>query len=416
MRHLSPKTSILYPLLCFITIYTFMIGTPQTIAFDGLAKHKVNYSLGHHVSKTASQPIFKPFPPAIQASAYVLIDAHSGRVLASKNENKQVTPASLTKMMVSYLASAALDLDRITLEEKVNISQKAGSTGGSRMFIAPNTYVTVRDLLRGIIVQSGNDASIALAEYLAGDEKNFVEIMNQQAKRFNMSGTQFMNVSGLPQAGHYTTALDLATLARAIVLDFPKDYAWYSEKSFSYSGITQNNRNRLLFWNVGVDGIKTGDTKESGFCIAASSMKNDMRLVAIVMGAPTKKARLDGAYTLLKYGFDFFETQKIYSAYEPIIKNRIWFGKPLKVTAGLEHDLYVTVLRGYSKHLKKVVTINKHLRAPLTKSSAVGQVQITLNGEVLTDISLVSLHPVAKASWWRRWWDHLLLFFVRQWR
>ncbi len=402
--------NLLYFFYCVLSFHS--IGVLANISTEKL----VFNSLGPHTHRVKGlQPTFQPSLPYVQANAYLLIDAYSGKILAARNIHEKVAPASLTKMMTSYLISSALHTNRITLEEKVFISEKAGKTGGSRMFIAPGSKVSIKDLLQGVIVQSGNDASIALAEHLTGSESAFANIMNQEAKRLGMHGTYFHNVNGLPHSKHYTTALDMATLARAITLDFPNDYAWYSQKLFTYSKITQANRNRLLWRDSRVDGIKTGDTDEAGYCLAASAKQENMRLIAIIMGAPSEAARLKGAQTLFNYGFRFFETCKIYSANELIATPRVWFGHKSSLDIRLDHDLYVTILRGYAKNLEKSLTVLNPIKAPVTPQQKLGELKITLQGDVVAITALTTKEKIIKGAWWRRAWDYVLFFLSNKW-
>lgn len=402
---------------------SFFIGF-NTLYIPNIHARKVQISpnqkittLGPHLHRQElPQPIFQPIPPHISAQAYLLIDAYSGQVLAAKNSEEKLPPASLTKMMVSYLLSSALQAGRIKLDEKVTVSEKAASTGGSRMFIAKGVQVPVQSLLQGVVVQSGNDASVALAEHLAGDEESFVKIMNQEAKRIGMKDTQFVNVTGLPHPDHYTTPLDMATLARAIILDFPQHYIWYAQKSFTYSKIKQLSRNKLLWDNMGVDGIKTGQTDQAGYCLVASALKEEMRLVAVVMQASSEHARRQSTRALLNYGFRFFETFKIFQAYEPLGYSRVWFGTKYSVSVGLIHDLYVTILRGIGKEsLKTTVYPQKFLKAPVLQKTESGEVEVTLNDDVLISAPLVTLKSINQGAWWKKSLDRFIFFFSKRW-
>jgi D-alanyl-D-alanine carboxypeptidase (penicillin-binding protein 5/6) len=413
MKYLFNKSISLHIFIVLTMLLTGQIGADSM--HSSVSRQEMS-SLGPHFHREDKpKPIFKSSPPHIQANAYLLIDANSGKILASHNANERVAPASLTKMMTSYLISSALHSGRLDLEEPVVVSRKAGKTGGSRMFISPGSRVKVQDLLQGVIVHSGNDASIALAEHVAGSEEAFAEIMNQQASRLGMKGTHFSNVSGLPYPEHYTTALDMATLARAIILDFPQHYHWYSQKFFTYAGIKQSNRNRLLWRGIGVDGIKTGDTNEAGYCLVASAKQGDMRLIAVIMGAPSEQARTQGTQALLNYGFHFFETHKMYSATQPIEKPKVWLGSRSRVNVSTEYDVYVTVQRGLGQYLKKKVILHKPLKAPLAKKAEVGQVQICVDDEIISTTPLVTLEAVSWGSWWRRVLDRIGLFFLRKW-
>lgn len=405
----------------FITLNFLILGSgifPLYVFSQEKKSEATNFlnSLGPHWSReNEPKPLFKPSPPPVQAKAYLLIDAHSGKVLAARNIHEKLAPASLTKMMTAYLVCSAVQTGRLQLEDRATISQKAGTTGGSRMFVASGTQVKIQDLIQGVIVQSGNDASIALAEHLAGNESYFANIMNDQAQNLGMKDTHFVNVSGLPHTDHYTTALDMATLARAIIFDFPQFYPWYSQKSFTYSGVKQTNRNRLLFRNIGVDGIKTGDTGQAGYCLVASAVQKEMRLIVVIMGSPSEALRFQGAQALLNYGFRYFETHKIHSAREAIIKEKVWFGSKSRVGIGVENDLYVTVIQGEAKRLQTLTKIQDRLKAPLEKNREIGITQVLLNNEIIASMPLITFEAVNKGAWWRRLWDHLMFFCFRKW-
>lgn len=360
-------------------------------------------------------PFFTPLPPHIQAKAYILVDAYSGKVLASYQADVRLAPASLTKMMTAYLVSSALQSGRIRLDDPVFVSKKAGTTGGSRMFVEPRTQVSVQNLLQGIIVQSGNDASIAIAEHLAGTEQYFTDIMNQQLKYLGMMATHFANANGLPHPEHYTTARDMAILARAVIMDFPEDYHWYSKKSFTYNGIKQLNRNRLLWLNPEVDGIKTGDTTEAGFCLVATAVRQGMRLISVIMGASSDTARIQGGQALLDYGFRFFETHKIQAANVAIATPRVWFGMHKTVPVGVESDLYLTLLRGKNPHFKLASVFKESIKTPLLKGETVGQLTVSLNEKQLVSVPIVTLESVKKGGVLRHIWDRciLLLHYIK---
>lgn len=363
------------------------------------------------INTASQQPTLTPIPPNINAKAYLLMDAYSGSILASGNIDERVSPASLTKMMTSYVISMALKEGRIHPEELVTISEAAWKTGGSKMFVKVGDKVPVSQLMQGIIVDSGNDACVAMAEYVAGSQEAFVSLMNQAAARLGMNHTHFMDVDGLPDANHYSTAHDMGILARALILDFPEDYKWYSQKWFSYNGIKQPNRNRLLWRDANVDGIKTGHTNEAGFCLAASGQKNNMRLITIVMGAPSDEMRAQDSQKLLTYGFRFFESQKLYSANTKLATPRVWFGKNSQVNVGLARDLYATLPTGQNKAPITKMVFTSHLIAPIKKGDVVGQINVVFNDKPIATVPLIALENLPKGGLWRSLVDHTSLWF-----
>lgn len=361
---------------------------------------------------TLVQPRVTPIAPNVNANGFVLMDAYSGQILASKNPDQRMEPASLTKMMTSYIISSALRAGRIHLDDLVPISKAAWSTGGSKMFVKVNDHVPVRDLMQGMIVDSGNDACVAMAEYVAGSQEGFVNLMNQQAAFLGMTGTHFMDVNGLPDAGHYTTPHDMAILARSLILDFPEDYQWYSQKWFTYNGIKQPNRNRLLWRDPTVDGVKTGHTDAAGYCLVASAQRSGMRLISVVMGAPSDAARADDSQQLLTYGFRFFESRKLYSGNVAITQPRVWLGKRKQLPVGLAHDLYVMTSAGQFNQLKVTMDLTSPLKAPIEKGQVVGKLNVTLNDKpVLSNVPLIALQNELRGHFWQRMIDHVLLWF-----
>lgn len=357
------------------------------------------------------QPTLTPIAPSINAKAYLLMDAYSGNILASNNIDERVAPASLTKMMTSYVISMALKEGRIHPEDLVTISEAAWKTGGSKMFVKVGDKVAVRDLMQGIIVDSGNDACVAMAEYVAGSQESFVNLMNQAALQLGMNHTHFMDVDGLPDPNHYSTARDMASLARALILDFPEDYKWYSQKWFAYNGIKQPNRNRLLWRDPDVDGIKTGHTNDAGFCLAASGQKNAMRLITIVMGAPSDEMRAQDSQKLLTYGFRFFESQKLYAANTKLATPRVWFGQHSQINVGLERDLYATFPAGQSKTINTEMVFNPNLKAPINKGDVVGRINVILNDKPIASAPLIALENLPKGGLWRNLVDHTSIWF-----
>jgi D-alanyl-D-alanine carboxypeptidase (penicillin-binding protein 5/6) len=364
-------------------------------------------------STPKAQPMLTPIPPSVNARAYVLMDAYSGNILASENIDQQVAPASLTKMMTSYVISMALQKGEIHPDSVVTISTEAWKTGGSKMFVGVGEKIAVRDLMQGIIVDSGNDACVAMAEYIAGSQESFVNLMNQEAIRLGMNHTHFIDVDGLPDPKHYSTARDMAILAQRLILDFPEDYKWYSQKWFTYNGIKQPNRNRLLWRNPDVDGIKTGHTDDAGFCLAASGQKNGMRLVTVVMGAPSDEVRAQDSQKLLTYGFRFFESQKLYSANTQLATTRVWFGQHSQLSVGIARDLYATLPAGQNKVPAVTMAFTANLKAPIKKGDVVGQINVVLNDRPVASAYLVALENLPKAGFLRNLIDRASLCFHR---
>lgn len=352
----------------------------------------------------------KPSAPAVAAKAHILIDYDSGRLLAEENADERLPPASITKLMTSYVVSHELHAGNIGLDDEVLISEKAWRMIGSRSFIKVNTKVSVEALLRGMIVQSGNDAAVALAEHIAGSEEVFAQMMNQYAQQLGMYSTNYMNATGLPDPEHYTTARDIATLSAALIRDFPEHYEWYAEKEFTYNDITQHNRNKLLWRDNSVDGLKTGHTEEAGFCLAASAKRGDMRLITVVLGTRSENARAQETQKLLNYGFRFFETHKLYQANATITDTKVWKGAQDKLALGLAKDLTVTVPRGQYDDLAASTNIQQPVIAPITAGAQLGEVEIRLGDEVIAKQPLVALTTIEKGSWWRRLIDEVLLW------
>ncbi|MFK8051554.1 MAG: D-alanyl-D-alanine carboxypeptidase family protein [Woeseiaceae bacterium] len=352
-----------------------------------------------------------PAPPALNASSYVVVDANSGAIVAAMAPDLQVEPASLTKLMTAYVVFQALGADQITLADEVPVSRNARRTDGSRMFIEQGSKVSVENLLQGMIVQSGNDASVALAEYVAGTESVFAELMNTFAQELGMVSTNFQNATGLPGDQHYSTARDMATLARAIIVEFPQYYSWYSQKTFEWGGISQDNRNKLLWQDSTVDGMKTGYTKAAGYCLVSSAIRNDMRLISAVMGTQSAKARIDASQALLNYSYRFYETRQLYAAGATVDSVRIWKGEKDEVALGVTRPLYVTVPRGSWDELTPTVSVRRSLYAPMTASTEAGELRIVLDGDILASAPLVLLEDIAKGGLWKRMTDEVSLWF-----
>ena len=359
-----------------------------------------------------AQQVLIPAPPKLSATAYLLVDAVTGEVLVEHNADTQVEPASLTKLMTGYIVSSEIAQGRLGLNDMVNISVKAWRKGGSKMFVQEGTQVSVEDLLRGVIIQSGNDASIALAEHVAGSEEAFVDIMNQKAALLGMHNTVFKNSTGWPAEGHLTTARDQAIMARAVINDYPEHYGKYSEKYFSYNGINQANRNRLLFRDDSVDGLKTGHTDAAGYCLVASAKRDGMRLIAVVMGTASEAARATETQQLLSYGFRYYQTQPVYTAGEELRRTRVWAGQSDDVALGVADDLVLTIPRGSQGALEAKMHIDETIKAPVTQGQELGNLTIDLNGERLADVPLVAMEEVEQAGFFARLWSNIKLFFM----
>lgn len=351
-----------------------------------------------------------PAAPELGAASYLLVDFNSGRALVEHNVDQRVEPASITKLMTAYVVFDGLADGKIKLEDMVSISEKAWRTGGSRMFIDPSMQVSVEDLIRGMVIQSGNDASVALAEHLAGSEEAFAALMNHYAELLGMQGTHFINATGLPDAEHYTTARDVVTLSIATIRDFPEYYAWYSEKEFTFNDIRQHNRNTLLWRDPAIDGLKTGHTESAGYCLAASAKRDGMRLVSALMGSSSESNRSSDTQTLLNYGFRFFETVQLYQAGQELTKARIWKGMTEEVALGLEQELFVTIPSGRYDDLEAQVQMQTQLTAPLEAGSVVGQITVKLEDETVASRDLVALSAVEEAGFFGSAWDSLQLW------
>ena len=351
-----------------------------------------------------------PAAPQIGARSYLLMDFSSDRTLVEEAADEPVEPASLTKLMTAYAVFKALEEGQISLTDQVRVSEKAWRTQGSRMFIEVNTEVSVEDLIRGMIIQSGNDASVALAEHVAGSEDTFVGLMNQYAQMLGMTGSHFQNTTGLPGDNHVMTARDVALLSQAIIREFPNFYGYYSEREFTYNSIKQHNRNTLLWRDNSVDGLKTGYTDAAGYCLVTSAERDGMRLIAVVLGAASTEARADATQSLLSYGFRFYETHRLYASGEEITTARVWKGDPQVATLGLTDDLYVTIPRGQYESLSAVMDFSTDLVAPLTSDAAVGTVRVSLAGESVADMPLVVLKDVAEAGFLARLKDEITLW------
>ena len=369
-------------------------------------------------STISSAQKMRPAAPEIAAKAWILIDANTGTVLLESNADKQLPPASLAKMMTTYLVSNEIEEGRLTEETEVLISDNAwllggAKTDGSTMFLNPRSRVTVLDLMHGVIIQSGNDAAIALAEHVAGGEHAFADLMNQQAELLGMTNTQYMNSTGLPAEGMFTSARDLSKIARAIIRDHPKYYEIYSKKYFEHNNINQPNRNRLLWRDKSVDGLKTGRTQEAGYCLVSSAKRRDMRLIAVVLGATNDESRARESQRLLSYGFRYFDTQVVYSAGDIIKANaKLWYGEEEFLNLTIADDVVLTFPRGSEKILKAEVTLSDVIAAPIVTGQVLGNLQVSLNEALLVDVPLVAEKDIAESGLFERLFDWIILFFT----
>lgn len=352
-----------------------------------------------------------PAPPKIKASSYLVMDFDSGKFLVKENIDQRVPPASLTKIMTSYVVSSELEDGKLSMEDEVPVSEHAWRAPGSRMFIEVGKKVKLRDLLHGVIIQSGNDASIALAEYISGTEDAFADLMNKQAERLGMKNSHFVNSTGLPHENHYSTARDLAILTRALIKDFPEEYKLNKEKEFTYNKIKQHNRNKLLWRDRSVDGVKTGHTEEAGYCLVASAERDGMRLISVVMGTDGMNARAEASQALLNYGYRFYETHKLYSAGDLITSVKVWKSDAKTINLGLNQDLYITVPRGEYDKLEPVVEIDKKIIAPVKAGEQKGILNVMLTDQKLTTVPLLALDNVSEGGMVNRLKDEIRLLF-----
>ncbi len=357
----------------------------------------------------AAKPI--PDPPALNATSYVLVDFESGRVLAEKNPDDHIEPASITKLMTAYLVDKAIADGDITLDDMVTISEKAWRMKGSKMFVEVGKQVSVEKLLKGLIIQSGNDASVALAEHVAGSESAFAGYMNHQAQLLGMSNTNFVNATGWPDKDHYSSARDIATLTQAAIREFPESYRYYKEREYTFNKIRQFNRNRLLWRDESVDGVKTGHTEAAGFCLVASALRDEMRLVSVVLGTESDKVRTQSSQALLNYGFRFFETHQLYRAEEILKSARVWYGDQEQVNMGVGKDIHITIPRGRYRDLDAAMEIDREISAPITLGQQLGQVSIKLDDELILSEDIVAMQAVAAGSFFARAMDRIKLMF-----
>ncbi|MEI7796761.1 MAG: D-alanyl-D-alanine carboxypeptidase family protein [Methylococcaceae bacterium] len=353
--------------------------------------------------------ILTPAAPKIAASSFILMDYYTGKILAENNADIKLAPASLTKIMTVYVAFREISSGHLNLTDLATVSQNAWKTGGSRMFLEVNIKVSIEDLIKGIVIQSGNDAAVALAEHIAGSESTFAEMMNQQAARLGMLNSHFEDSNGLPAENHYTSARDLAIVTKAIIDEFPEYYRWFSQKEFTYNKITQHNRNQLLSRDETVDGVKTGFTDDAGYCLVASAVRENMRLISVVMGTSSANARANENQNLLNYGFRFFEGHKLYDAKKQLAEARVWKGDIQNVPLGLARDLNVTIPRRHYADLKAELIVDKKVTAPIAEGTKLGTVRVTLKNDVVATVDLVALRTVEQGNIFQRFYDSILM-------
>ncbi len=395
----------------FVKTFVFVTACFSPSMF--YANPPINTDLVHQPPSGNNMPLITPAPPPLNAKAYILIDVDSGKIIAEKNSEEKLPPASLTKMMTLYVISNALRNEQIHLTDNVRISQEAWKIGGSRMFVKEGQQVPVEDLLKGIIVDSGNDACVAMAEHLGSSESGFTELMNNQAKNLGMVNSHFTDSTGLPNPDHYTSAKDLAILGQSLIKDFPQYYHWYKQKWFTFNGIRQPNRNRLLWRDNQVDGVKTGHTNDAGFCLVSSAKRNDMRLLAVVLNSPTDTARADDSERLLNYGFRFFETHELYKAGTPITELPLYKGQSDKMAIGVLSNQFITIPSGQYQRLKLNTKIPKFVQAPIKKGEQIGELIIQFDDNVIGSQPLYALESAPPGGFFTRTKDSVRLAFKR---
>lgn len=353
-----------------------------------------------------------PKPPVLEAKSHILVDFNSGQILAENQPDMRIEPASITKLMTAYIVFHEIKSGNFTLDDEVTISEKAWRMGGSKMFVEVGKKIRVEDLLRGVIIQSGNDATIALAEFVAGSEETFASYMNQIAEKLGMTGSHFTNASGWPGADHYSTARDIGLLAAALIRDFPEHYHFYSEPEFLYNGIKQHNRNPLLRRDESVDGLKTGYTESAGYCLVTSAKRDDMRLISVVIGTKSVGARARYSQALLNYGFRFFETHQLFEETSVMDNIQVWKGASDKLPVGPGKAVYVTAPRGNKDDIKIQADLHGEVFAPVEAGATLGQLTVSIHGEELKKTPVVALESIALGSWWQRAIDEAKLFVV----
>lgn len=393
--------------------YLSMLLLLSLLAAPGVYADSVLPTASPKPTPMNNKPLITPSPPIINAKAFILIDVDSGKIIAEKNSEQKLPPASLTKMMTLYVISNALNNAQIHLADNVRISRDAWKTAGSRMFVKEGQQVAIEDLLKGIIVDSGNDACVAMAEHLGGSEPGFADIMNQQAQSLGMKDSHFTDSTGLPDEHLYTTARDLAILGRALINDFPQYYHWYKQKWYSYNGIRQPNRNRLLWRDSQVDGLKTGHTNDAGFCLVASAKRDTMRLLSVVMGAPNDSMRADDSERLLNYGFRFFETHQLYKAGKSITEMPVYKGQENKLAIGVLQNQFVTIPNGQYQRLSITTKVPATLIAPIKKGDKIGEMIIKFDDKVIDTHPLYALNSIESGGFFKRSKDAIRLTFRR---
>ncbi len=364
----------------------------------------------------AAEPVLTSSPPEIAAKAYILVDANTGYVIAENKPDQRLEPASLTKMMTAYIAEYEIAKGTISPDDMTTVSENAWAKkfpGSSLMFLQVGTQVSVRDLLKGVIISSGNDATVALAEHISGSSDAFADVMNRHAERLGLKDSHFMNPHGLPHVDHYTTARDMSVLARAIIHDYPEQYKTYAQKSYMYNNIEQPNRNLLLWSDSTVDGLKTGHTDGAGYCLVASAKRDDMRLVSVVMGTASEKARATETQKLFAYGFRYFQTMKLFTKGQQVADVRIWGGEKEQLKLAVKDDIWVTVLRSQKEGVKTEQTLNKYIKAPIKSGDKLGELIVNSGNGITSRQDLVASEDIPEAGFFGRLWDMLQLFIFK---
>tara|TARA_B000000441_G_C21706863_1_gene329761 strand:- start:57 stop:1202 length:1146 start_codon:yes stop_codon:yes gene_type:complete len=353
-----------------------------------------------------------PKAPKLNLDSYILLEASTNTVIAEYNSDNQISPASMTKVMTGYVIADQIASGAITLDDKVLISEKAWKTGGSKMFIEAGKRISVRDLLSGIVIQSGNDATVAMAEYVAGSEEGFVDFMNAYASELGLSNTLFQNAVGWTDPNHFSSAKDLANITKAMINNFPDHYATYKEKEFTFSGIRQLNRNKLLWRDDTVDGVKTGHTESAGYCLISSAKRNDMRLIAVVAGSPSENERLTASQRLLEYGFRFYATQKLITKDDEVTSAKVWGGKMDKVALGAKDDILLTLPRADFKNLKANYNFNNNIQAPISAGDVIGNIEFISNDQLVLSAPLVAVESVEAKGLFGRIWARIVFWIM----
>ena len=353
-----------------------------------------------------------PKAPKLNLDSYILLEASTNTVIAEFNADNQISPASMTKVMTGYVIADQIASGAISLDDKVLISEKAWKTGGSKMFIEAGKRIEVRDLLSGIVIQSGNDATVAMAEYVAGSEEGFVDFMNAYASELGLSNTLFQNAVGWTDPDHFSSAKDLANITKALINNFPDHYATYKEKEFTFSGIRQLNRNKLLWRDDTVDGVKTGHTESAGYCLISSAKRNDMRLIAVVAGSSSENERLTASQRLLEYGFRFFTTQKLISKATEVTSAKVWGGKMDKVSLGAKDDILLTLPRSDFKNLKANYNFNNNIQAPISAGDVIGNIEFISNDQLVLSAPLIAIESVEAKGFFGRIWARIVFWIM----